>query len=240
MISKGIRIDWGYSYEYIEIDLDHLDRVSEIQRTLEWWKKEGECLEYFTTSKCERRPDGVLEITIKYDRKNNPRLHQMDVCFGYSVMRVEKGKKSGRAFWNDADDKDCNGDAPWRSMELASGHKRESVSRLQRRQMKFRDELVELDERCALTGEGTLEALEAAHIRPASSGGNEIVENGLLLRSDLHRLFDAGKFKLGRDGRVQCVEPVSKYYSDLLRGKSIPPKTLGRVRAALEMVNQKR
>jgi putative restriction endonuclease len=45
---------------------------------------------------------------------------------------------------------------------------------------------------CAVTGEHSLPALEAAHIRPFSSDGPRAVSNGLLLRSDIHRLFDRG------------------------------------------------
>jgi len=46
--------------------------------------------------------------------------------------------------------------------------------------------------RCAVTGERTLPALEAAHIQPYAEGGEHSVRNGLLLRRDLHSLFDAG------------------------------------------------
>jgi putative restriction endonuclease len=46
------------------------------------------------------------------------------------------------------------------------------------------------ERRCAITGERTLPVLEAAHIKPYSSGGPHEPENGLLLRSDLHTLFD--------------------------------------------------
>lgn len=46
--------------------------------------------------------------------------------------------------------------------------------------------------RCAVTGEKTLPVLEAAHIRPYALNGPHQVSNGLLLRSDLHKLFDLG------------------------------------------------
>ena len=46
--------------------------------------------------------------------------------------------------------------------------------------------------RCAVTGEKTLPVLEAAHIRPFASRGPHRVSNGILLRSDLHKLFDLG------------------------------------------------
>jgi putative restriction endonuclease len=46
--------------------------------------------------------------------------------------------------------------------------------------------------RCAVTGERTLPALDASHIRPYSEGGEHSVANGLLLRRDIHCLFDKG------------------------------------------------
>jgi len=45
---------------------------------------------------------------------------------------------------------------------------------------------------CAVTGEHSLPALEAAHILPYGQGGEHRVDNGLLLRSDLHRLYARG------------------------------------------------
>lgn len=45
--------------------------------------------------------------------------------------------------------------------------------------------------RCAISGERTLPVLEAAHIKPFSFGINT-TNNGLLLRADLHKLFDTG------------------------------------------------
>ena len=46
--------------------------------------------------------------------------------------------------------------------------------------------------RCAMSGERTLPVLEAAHIRPYSKAQDHSLSNGLLLRSDLHKLFDLG------------------------------------------------
>lgn len=47
-------------------------------------------------------------------------------------------------------------------------------------------------QRCAITGEKTLPVLQASHIKPFSQDGPNEVSNGLLLRSDLHILFDRG------------------------------------------------
>jgi putative restriction endonuclease len=46
--------------------------------------------------------------------------------------------------------------------------------------------------RCAITGESTLPVLEAAHILPFAEQGPHETCNGLLLRSDFHKLFDLG------------------------------------------------
>lgn len=55
------------------------------------------------------------------------------------------------------------------------------------------------ERRCAITGERTLPVLQAAHIKPYSSGGPHEPENGLLLRSDLHTLFDQGYLTVDAD-----------------------------------------
>lgn len=46
--------------------------------------------------------------------------------------------------------------------------------------------------KCAVTGAKIRPVLQAAHIRPVSEGGEHRLDNGLLLRSDIHTLFDAG------------------------------------------------
>jgi putative restriction endonuclease len=48
------------------------------------------------------------------------------------------------------------------------------------------------ERRCAVTREKALPVLEAAHIRPVTKGGIHELPNGLLLRSDVHRLYDKG------------------------------------------------
>jgi len=52
---------------------------------------------------------------------------------------------------------------------------------------------------CAVTTEHSLPVLEAAHIRPYANEGPHDVANGLLLRTDIHRLFDAGYVTVSPD-----------------------------------------
>ena len=55
---------------------------------------------------------------------------------------------------------------------------------------------------CAISGEHSLPVLEAAHIRPYTAHeGTHDVTNGLLLRADIHRLFDRGYVTVTPDHR---------------------------------------
>jgi putative restriction endonuclease len=53
--------------------------------------------------------------------------------------------------------------------------------------------------RCAVTGERSLPALEAAHIKAHSESGPNRTDNGLLLRADIHRLLDDGYVTVAPD-----------------------------------------
>lgn len=64
--------------------------------------------------------------------------------------------------------------------------------------------------RCAITGERTLLALEAAHIIPYSEEGLHDVRNGLLLRADFHRLFDAGLVSVSPDLRIKISKRIKE------------------------------
>lgn len=57
--------------------------------------------------------------------------------------------------------------------------------------------------RCAISGEKALPALEAAHIRPVAEGGLHEPTNGLLFRSDIHRLYDRGYVTVTPDYRFR-------------------------------------
>ena len=57
------------------------------------------------------------------------------------------------------------------------------------------------ERRCAVSGEKTLPILDAAHIRSYADGGAHEESNGLLLRTDIHKLFDHGYVTLDQDRR---------------------------------------
>lgn len=57
-------------------------------------------------------------------------------------------------------------------------------------QARFRESLLRVYPRCAVTGTDVTTVLEAAHIWPYSGTNSNVVTNGIILRRDIHRLFD--------------------------------------------------
>src|SRR5262249_18781460 len=68
--------------------------------------------------------------------------------------------------------------------------------------------------RCAVSGERTLPALDAAHIRPFSDGGRHEASNGLLLRRDIHSLFDAGYVTVSPDLKFEVSRRIKEEFEN--------------------------
>ena len=66
--------------------------------------------------------------------------------------------------------------------------------------------------RCAVTQARTLSALEAGHIKPFNESGPHKLSNGILLRSDIHRLFDTGYVTITPDYRFEVSRRVRDVY----------------------------
>lgn len=70
--------------------------------------------------------------------------------------------------------------------------------------------------RCAITGEKTLPVLEAAHIRAYSDEGPHAVNNGILMKSDFHTLYDKGYITIDKDYKVDVSH---RLHDDFGNGK---------------------
>ena len=79
---------------------------------------------------------------------------------------------------------------------------------LRRGQKAFRDQLVRaFGGRCAISGCEVLDVLEAAHIVPYLGPATNQVTNGLLVRADLHTLFDCGLIDVDPNSLTITVTP---------------------------------
>lgn len=63
---------------------------------------------------------------------------------------------------------------------------------------------------CAITGESTLPTLEAAHILPFAEQGENTASNGMLMRSDFHKLFDVGLVTVTPDLRIEVSSRIKE------------------------------
>ena len=68
--------------------------------------------------------------------------------------------------------------------------------------------------RCAVTQEKALPALEAAHIKPFADVEEHTISNGILMRSDVHRLFDAGYITVTPDYQVEASRRMKEDFND--------------------------
>ncbi len=96
------------------------------------------------------------------------------------------------------------------------------------------------ERRCAVTHEKILPVLQAAHIRPITAGGRHQIENGLLLRSDIHTLLDRGYLTVTREHRLRVSQGLrddfhnGEYYSSMSGAELwLPSRPLDRPKAEL-------
>lgn len=90
---------------------------------------------------------------------------------------------------------------PWHLLGPVYGDPRLAPHRLG--QLAFRGVVLQAYQaRCAVTGDRIRPVLQAAHIRPLPAGGEHRLDNGLLLRSDVHTLFDRGYLGVDRHYRL--------------------------------------
>jgi putative restriction endonuclease len=68
--------------------------------------------------------------------------------------------------------------------------------------------------RCAISNERTLPALDAAHIVPYRVAGEHRIDNGLLLRKDLHALFDAGYVTVTPEFKVEVSRRIREEFEN--------------------------
>jgi len=70
------------------------------------------------------------------------------------------------------------------------------------------------ERRCAMTNERTLPALDAAHIKPYSESGGHTINNGILMRRDLHALFDRGYITINPALEIEVSRKIKEEFEN--------------------------
>ena len=95
--------------------------------------------------------------------------------------------------------------------------------------------------RCAVTQEKTLPALEAVHIKPFGDSGPPRVQNGVLVRADIHKLFDTGYATISPDYRFEVSRRIREEFENggdyyAMHGKQLHLPVQEKLRPANEFI----
>lgn len=107
-------------------------------------------------------------------------------------------------------EKDADSTVTFDPKDMPDG-RRKVIQEIVRRQgqPKFRKALLAAYAgKCAVTGCDVGAVLEAAHIAPYLGTDSNAIQNGLLLRADIHTLFDLGQLKITPDREIQLHESL--------------------------------
>jgi putative restriction endonuclease len=93
------------------------------------------------------------------------------------------------------------------------GYRTSILSRIRIGQGAFRVLITDAYQRkCSITGEKTLPVLESAHIQSYAQLGPHSISNGILLRSDIHKLFDTGYLTITTDLKVEVSNRIKEEF----------------------------
>lgn len=103
------------------------------------------------------------------------------------------------------------------------------AAKVRRGQPQFRDKLLRLyRSKCAITGTEVPDVLEACHILLHSKSGINHSENGILLRSDIHVLFDQGLIWINPRTMTVVIDPrLKKSVYEQYQGRPLPIRSDG-------------
>ena len=120
-------------------------------------------------------------------------------------------------------EKDAEASVAFAPKDMVDGRKKVLQEVVRRQgQPKFRKALLAAyGKKCAVTGCDVESVLEAAHIAPYLGKESNAVQNGLLLRADIHTLFDLGELKITEQGQVQLHETLFGTVYEQYQGQQI-------------------
>ena len=237
---------WG-GPERIEFDIAN---PRKFDTTSQFWGRNYGWIRFKVRVRSRNIDGEITKVHIKYREDDNKHLYEKhnlskgDIIYGEHILTIKKDASSGPSVWKN---KEGEWPGPGWQLETISGgrhnRRRTTVHAIQRgEQGAFRQQLLSMDECCALTGEACEVVLEAAHVFPASKGGREVLSNGMLLRADIHRLYDhsldgklSPKFAICPETGMVRVADDFYYASFDLHGAQVDESVRERISDALNL-----
>lgn len=234
-----IKIQWLNTKEWVFFDIENLPQVGDIIETTERWDTPAELVRYQVKVLDVVVDQATYLLRLEYSEDNNKALRDSGAAWGVSTITVQLGKSpKATAVWaNCVPDEyfDGPGKASLSEQTLTEELGYALTHAKKRKQDKFRTELESRSLVCEISGESEPAVLQAAHIIEVASSGGYIRSNGLLLRSDIHSLFDRGLLNISEDGVITLSSEVSlqsKYRAEVANW-TVAQKTLLEVADAL-------
>lgn len=197
----------------LSVYFEGLDEIVEtdISSSTNYFRKRSEVRRFFNHHNLKEGDEIIIEKLSDYSYKVYPKLLPFDE--NKEINRIRK-ELDLQGFFN--------------SKKIEEAIKKILVSIAERKgQRKFRTKLLKAYQgRCAITGFNAEQALEAAHIRPYQGEDTSETWNGLLLRADIHTLFDLNLITVHPDTKEIIIAPElrSTDYSHLEGKKLRLPK----------------
>ncbi|MYE88360.1 hypothetical protein F4X33_05120 [Candidatus Poribacteria bacterium] len=232
---------WG-GPELIALDVSNPQKFETVEQFSEDC---DESIKYKVRVQIEKDDDETNYIHIEYKKEDNdhlfdtPDIDKDTLVWGTHILIVKAGESFGESRWivKGVDQKGPG----WRQEQTIGERRKVTTTVLQRDQAKFRKMMLSKYGHCAVTRESCREVLEAAHIVAVKDGGQEVISNGILLRADLHKLFDADppRFEIcSQTGKIQ-VDKDFRYGSFDLNSAQIERELLEEIADALDHRSRK-
>jgi len=137
---------------------------------------------------------GVHAMYIQWDRRLTERMIKNPIRYEEFRQRIQVAATPASQATAKLLDRWLDGNRPAKARDYdREVRKIRRTVETRQGQKEFRDALIEAyGARCFITGCTQLDTLEAAHIRAVKDKGRHRVQNGVLLRADVHKLFDRG------------------------------------------------
>ncbi|WP_299797452.1 HNH endonuclease signature motif containing protein [Ramlibacter sp.] len=235
---------WSTWIEYMTLELDSLETGAELE-SVETWLDGSEPTTYsIRCGKLARDSNQRWSIPLVYDERHgkNPAIaakYGDSVDWGTLIISISADLTTVTGTFEPVDG--SAGESPKITIApagLYSGLSRAQIEVLLRPdQGRLRKRLLALYGACAVSNESTEQALEAAHIIDHAASGASSERNAILLRADLHTLFDRGMLRISGSGKVDLsgVPNDSPYHTERKNwNKVLPSKVLTAVRDALK------
>lgn len=239
-----VSIEWPDTVEHIPLNVATLkpgEHISTVERS----KSDFWCADYdVSCGEIQRTDSGwVLELIYEANFGRNATLAKQypQLEWGRTVLEIDADFSKGTAEFSGSEPQvRRDGLVSFVETSLYQALTRSQVAVLLRPgQAAVRKRLLEEFGRCAVSNECCAEALEVAHIVEHSVGGTADVSNAILLRADIHNLFDSGLLSIDKNGAIDLigVTEASKYRAELESrswNRVLEPRLLNSVKRALK------